>query len=180
MTTQTIKTELILNDRKVVVGYKFLENIVRDIPDIKENRKIFDMLVHSDNLEVRRCIANKENVSKKSIDILLNDDNLNVVDNVLSNVDLSKCIKEETLMKIVQSNHTQLLLTIAENIDNYAKCNLCKIVKLLANHKNASVRYALLYWRVTGIVTVKILKQLVKDEDIDVSNYARKELERSR
>jgi len=178
MTTQNIKVELFINGKKAVIGHQYLEDTVSDIPDIKENQEIFDALIHSDNPEVQEHIANVEHLSKKSIDILLNDDNIDVVDNVLSNVNLAKYIKHETLMKIVQSNNTKFLVSIAENIDDYAKCDLCQIVKILANHKNVSVRYALVHWRASDIVTVKILKQLVKDGDIDVSNNAREELER--
>ena len=48
MQTQTIKTELLINGKKAIVGHQFLEDIVKDIPDIKENREIFNDLIFSD------------------------------------------------------------------------------------------------------------------------------------
>jgi nicotinamide mononucleotide adenylyltransferase len=92
MQTQTIKAELLINGKKVVIGHQFLEDIVRDIPDIKENKEIFNDLVLSDNPDVREYLTRVDNIGKKSIHILLNDTNQEVVDGVLSNSDLSKHI----------------------------------------------------------------------------------------
>ena len=178
MQTQTIKIELLINGKKVIVGHQFLEDIISYIPDIKENKDIFNALALSDNPEVRENLTKIDNISKKSINILLNDANQEVVDGVLSNSDLAKHISTEALMKIIDSDNTKLLITIASNIDNYVKCNICKIIKILANHKSASVRYCLVRWRPSDIVSVKILKQLSKDKDIDVAKDALEELQR--
>jgi len=178
MQTQTIKTELLINGKKVIVGHQFLEDIVRDIPDIKENKSIFDVLASSDNPDVREYLTSVDNLSKKSVQVLLNDTNQEVVDGVLSNSNLAKHISQESLMKIIDSDNTKLLMTIASNIEDYVKCDLCKIVNILANHKSASVRYSLVRWRANDIVSIKTLKQLSKDKDIDVAKEAAKELDR--
>ena len=178
MQTQTIKTELLINGKKVVIGHQFLENIIRDIPDIKENKEIFNDLVLSDNPDVREYISRVDNIGKKSIHLLLDDTNQEVVDGVLSNSDLAKYISEEALIKIIDSDNTKLLMTIASNIEDYVKCDLCKIVNILANHKSVSVRYNLVRWRTNDIISIKILKQLSKDKDIDVAKEALEELER--
>jgi len=180
MQTQTTKIELLINGKKVVVGHQFLENIVRDIPDIKENQEIFDSLVLSDNPDVRESLTRVNNLSKKSVYILLKDANQEVVDGVLSSSDLAKLISEETLLKIIDSDNTKLLMTIASNIDDYIKCNLCKIAKILANHKSASVRYNLVRNWLSDSVTFKIAKKLSKDKDIDVAKEAVNLLERKR
>jgi len=178
MQTQTIKTELLINGKKVIIGHQFLEDIVRDIPDIKENQEVFNSLVLSDNPDVREYLTRVDNLSKKSVHTLLNDTNQEVVDGVLSNSDLAKYISEEALMKIIDSDNTKLLMTIASNIEDYIKCDLCKIVNILANHKSVSVRYNLVRWRANDIVSIKILKKLSKDKDIDIVKEAAKELER--
>ncbi len=178
MQTQTIKTELSINGQKVEIGHQFLEDIVRDIPDTKENQSIFDMLALSDNPSVKEEISRNDNLSKKTIHLLLEDTNQEVVDNILSNRDLAKYIKEDILFKIIKTDNIKYLMTIASNIDDYKKCDLCKIVKKLANHKNPSVRYNLVRWRANDIVTTKILKQLSNDKDIDVAKEAQEELDR--
>ena len=177
MQTQIIKTELFINGKKVTVGHQFLEDIIRDIPDIKENKEIFNALVLSDNPYLRESLTRIDNIGKKSIHLLLNDTNQDVVDGVLSNAVLAKHISEEDLMKIIDSDNVKLLMTIASNIEEYVKCDLCKIVNILANHKSVSVRYNLVRWRANDIVSIKILKQLAKDKDIDVAKEATKELD---
>ena len=44
MQKEEMKIELTINGQKVKVGHRFLESVCRDIPDIKENTKIFNIL----------------------------------------------------------------------------------------------------------------------------------------
>ena len=174
---QTIKTELVVNGSKVVVGHQFLEDIVRNIPDVKENKSVFSTLAQSDNPEVRESISRKDNLNGKTIQLLLKDDNQEVVDNVLSNSDLAKHIKEEILFDIIETNNIKYLKTIASSIDSYVLCDTCKIATILSKHKNTSVRYALVHWGSANAVTSKILKEPSKDQDFDIANEAKKALE---
>ena len=179
MQTQIIKTELLINGQNVIIGHQFLEDILRSIPDIKENQKIFNSLVFSDNPNVREELTRVNHLSKKSVHILLNDTNQEVVDCVLSNSSLANKISEEALFKIINSDNKKLLMTIASNIDSYVKCDLRKIVNILVNHKSASVRYSLIKkWGFNEILSIKMLKQLSKDKDIDVVIDAVEELKR--
>ena len=41
MLENNIIVELTINGQKVKVGHKFLESIIIDIPDVKENMKIY-------------------------------------------------------------------------------------------------------------------------------------------
>lgn len=174
---QTIKTELVVNEKKVVIGHQFLEDIVRYIPDIKENRSIFNVLSTSDNLEVRESISRNDHLSTKTIHLLLQDENQNVVDNILSNSDLAKQISEETLFELIESNNIRYLKTIASNIDSYALCDTCKIATILSQHENVTVRYGLVNWRSSDSVSTKILRELSKDKDFDVAKQAKEALE---
>ena len=172
MNKQAIKTELLIDGKKVLIGHDFLESIVRHIPDIKENREIFDALVFSNNPEILEYLTQIDGLSKKSIHILLNDDDQNVIAGVLTNADLAKHIKHKSLMKIIKSDNTKLLMWISASIESYVKCDLPKIIKILANHKSAAVRYQLVKWRASDIVSTKILKKLSKDSDADVAKAA--------
>jgi len=170
---QIIKTELVVNGINVVVGHQFLEDIVRDIPDVKENKPVFALLAQSDNPDVRESISRKDNLNSKTIHLLLKDENQEVVDNVLANTDLAKYIKEETLFDIIKMNNIKYLKTIASNIDSYVLCDTCKIATILSKHKNASV----VHWGSSSAVTSKILKALSQDEDFDIAKEAKKTLE---
>ncbi len=178
MQTHTIKTELLVNGSKVTIGHKFLEDLAKDIPDIKENKTIFSVLAKSDNPDVRESISRKDNLSKKTIHLLLNDETQEVVENILSNSDLAKKITKDALFKIIKSDHIQYLSTIASNVEDYDLCNPCTIAKILSNHQNAAVRYSLVTWNVSDVVSTKILKKLAKDKDIDIANDAKDALSR--
>ena len=176
MQTQEIKTKLLINGSNVTIGHQFLEDVVMNIPDIKENQAIFEALAKSDNPDVRESISRKDNLSRKTIHLLLNDESQEVVDNVLSNTDLAKKINEDTLFDIIKSDIIKHLSTIASNIDDYAMCDICKAAKILSNHQNTTVRYSLVKWRSSNAVTTQILKKLSKDKDIDVAKEAKEAL----
>ncbi len=177
MQTQIIKTELVINGSSVVIGHQFLEDIVRDIPDIKENKSVFSTLAQSENPSVRESISRKDKLSKKTIHLLLDDENQEVVDNILSNSDLAKQISEDTLFDLILGNNIRYLKTIGSNIDNYALCDTCKIATILSEHENTSVRYSLVQWRSNDAVTTKTLKKLSKDKDFDIAKQAKEALE---
>ena len=65
-----IKEALSINGRTEFVTHQFLEYNVKDIPDIPENKHIFDLLASSSNKDVREAISKKENLSKKAKTIL--------------------------------------------------------------------------------------------------------------
>lgn len=178
MKTQNIKVELHINGKKVAIGHEYLEDSIRNIPDIKENREIFDILARCDNPEVREDLARMENLSKKTIHHLLNDENQEVVDNVLNNPDLAKYIKHKTLMDIINTGNIKLLKTIANSIEDYEKCDLCEVSKVLSEHKNVSVRYALVEYTHRTTVSTQTLKVLEKDVDLDVKIAVHKTLAR--
>ena len=182
MHRQTIKIELSVNGRSVTVGHQFLEDIVRSIPDIKENKTLFSELALSDNPEVREVISRNNYLNKKTIHLLLSDEDNSVVDNILSNSDLTKYITEEVLLEVIESDNTIHLKTIASNIETFSLCDTCSIAHKLSQHENPSVRYALVRWYVSDVVSTKILKLLASDSDFDVAKEAKeaKEALRSR
>ncbi len=177
MQTQNIKTELTISGVGVVIGHQFLEDVARNIPDVKENKAVFAVLAQSENPSVRETISRNDNLSKKVIHLLLNDENQEVVENILSYTEHGKQISEETLFALIAGNNTKYLKTIAQNIDNYILCDTCKIATILSEHENTSVRYSLVHWRSNDAVTSKILKKLSEDEDFDVAKQAKEALD---
>lgn len=176
MKKQEISVEFTINGNKVKVGHEFLEDIARNIPDIKANRKIFDILATSNNYEIREHISRFDSLSSKAIKIFLEDDCIEVIDNILCNSSINKFITDEQLHTIIKKDNVQLLRTIGSNIDDYKNCNVCKVIKRLSKHSNAKVRYSLLQWRVSDFVTTKILQKLTNDSDMDVASKAKEKL----
>ena len=100
---QTIKVDLKINNEKVEIGHQFLEDISSFISDLEENTAVFDILALSDNPEVREDISRKDNLSKKTIQLLLDDENQDVVDNILNNTELAKKIDKKNSFQNCQT-----------------------------------------------------------------------------
>lgn len=177
MYKQEIKIELTINGQKVKVGHRFLEDISRCIPEVKENKKVFSILATSNNYEIRKYIANKKFLSTDTIEILLNDENENVVETILINRDINKFITDEQIDLVIEKNNIKLLCSIASNIDEFQAVDKCRIIKLLTKHENSRVRHSFFTYRVSELIPNDILKELSKDSDFDVTNEAKKELE---
>ena len=176
MLENEINVELTINGQKVKVGHKFLESIVYDIPDVKENSKIFTILASSNNFEVRDNVSRKDNLPSEAVEILLNDVSDDVVNRILSNRDVNKYITNEQIFSIIEKNNIKLLSTIAENIDEFHSCDKCEILNILVKHKSSKVKAALFSYSVSDLLSIEKLKELSNDEDFDVATEAKKEL----
>ncbi|MGB3962130.1 MAG: HEAT repeat domain-containing protein [Sulfurimonas sp.] len=173
-----IKAELKINGISVNVGHDFLESIIGNIPDTPSNQALFEELADSDNYEIRKSIASKDNLNKKTVLKLLKDSNSNVVVSVLGRSDAAKHIDDEHMQELIDGNNIEILSNIASNIDSFSKCDQCKLVKKLSKHPNPKVRYGLVRWRTANAVGRNILAELANDEDYDVAHEAKKELKR--
>ncbi len=176
MQTQTIKTELSINGQKVIIGHQFLEEISSYIPDIPQNNNIFEILANSNNSEVRRDMTRNDNLNKKTVKILLADQNDKIVEYILNNEDAAKYITKKQIFKIIAKNNIKHLCTIASNLDDFIKCNGCKLANIFSKHENPLVRYAIVQCRVNDIVSTKVLERLSRDKDIDVAKEAKESL----
>ncbi len=176
MLENEINVELTINGQKVKVGHKFLESIVYDIPDVKENSKIFTILASSNNFEVRDNVSRKDNLPSEAVEILLNDVSDDVVNRILLNRDVNKFITNEQIFSIIEKNNIKLLTTIAENLDEYHSCDKFKILNLLLKNKNSKVKIAFLSRCVSELLSLDQIKQLANDDDFDVAYEAKKEL----
>lgn len=176
MQKEEMKVELTINGQKVKIGHQFLEDMVNDIPDVKENKKVFTILASSDNYRIKEYISQKSFLSTETINTLLNDKSDEIVDNILSNRDINKHITNEQIFSIIEKDNTKLLSTIAKNLDELQSCDRCKIINHLSKHKSSSVRFSLFTYNVSDLISTDIVKELCDDEDFDVANKARKEL----
>jgi len=175
MKKQTIKVKLSLNGKKVQIGHQFLEDISRNIDDARENRKIFTLLATSDNPAIRKSISNHYHLTKKAVNILINDTSSTVINNILSNSSAAKYISHNKLMKFIKSDNITYLCSIASNIEGFKKEDACKIINILVNHKNPLVKYNLVKYGASELINTATIKQLTKDKDIDVSSSAKDE-----
>jgi len=174
MQKEQIRVELSINRLQVTIGYEFLENISMNIPDIKENKKVFEILAKSDDFEVRRAISYKGNLNKNTIDILLQDTDSDVVQNLLNNRDVAKFITQEQVESILKQDNTYLLETVGRSIDDFQSCNVCKLMDKFIKHPSARVRGSVLRYR--RELNLQQLELLTNDSDANIASEARSQL----
>ena len=177
MKTQTTKVNLTIGGINVKVGHELLEDIVRYMPDIKKNKKVFEKLALNNNHEIRDYVANKDNISKKTIKILLADKRHSIITTLLRNTKVANKLTPKQVKKIISLDDTEHCEAIASNLDDFAKCNICKLAKFLSNHNDPKVRVELAS-RWNNDIPKKIIKKLTKDKDIDVANAAKERLKK--
>lgn len=101
---KTINIKLMIDGKEVTLGHQFLEDIVNEIPDIPQNKKIFEVISKSDNNEVRRLVTKKKFLNKRTINSLLNDSSKTVISNLFYNENIAKRITKKQIMKIMKTN----------------------------------------------------------------------------
>lgn len=176
MQKEEIKVELTINDHKVIIGHRFLEEIAHAIPEVRENTIIFSILARSNNYRIKESISRKRLLSTETINNLLNDKSGEIIDNILSNRYINKYIKNEQIFPIIEKDNIKSLSTIGKNLNELQSCDRSKIINHLSKHKSSSVRYSLFTHHASYLISTDIINELCDDEDLDVANEARKEL----
>ena len=176
MQTKDLKIELRIDGVAVKIGYELLESLSRNIPDIKENAKVFEKLALSHHYEVRENIAEKKIINKKTIKLLLKDKRHGLITRLLRNTKVASKFSFKTIKKIIALDNPIHSETIAENLGDFIKCDSCKLAKILLKHKDPAVRGALCRrWHNT--TPKSIIKKLTFDKDVNVANDAKEYLE---
>lgn len=177
MLKQEIKIEFTLNDQKVNVGHQFLEEIIKHIPDVKENESVFDLLATSNNYLIRESISKNTYLPKTTINILLSDKSDTIVENILLNRDINYLITDEQLQTIISRDNERLLEAIGFNLSNCKGRNSYIIIKQLLKHPCSKVRYSFFFhFKGANLISTKDLITLCNDEDFDIACEARREL----
>jgi hypothetical protein len=147
------------------------------MPDTKENAKVFEKLALNNSYEIRDYVANKDNISKKTIKILLTDKRHDIITTLLRNTKVANKLTPRQVKDIISLGNPAHCEAIASNFNDFAKCNICKLAKILSNHNDPNVR-AKLVSRWNNDIPKNIIKKLTKDKDIDVVNTAKEKLKK--
>jgi len=176
MELKELKLEMKIDEEKVFIGHDFLNQTVSNIPDIKENKKIFNILAQSNLTYARDIVSSSDNLSKESFKILMNDAVDEIVCNLLDNNKATQYFTDEIVENILAKDNTKLNIKIAENIGEFKLCNIPKFINKLVTNVSSEVRYSLMSYSNTDFISMEQMELLSKDLDIDVSKKAKEEL----
>lgn len=167
---------LAINGYSIELDMEMLEDIVRNLPDEKHYAPLLNILVRSDNPEIRETIAFSDYLNQEIIERLANDPSSKVVYSLINNHRIQDQIPEPTLFKIIERNDISLLVEIAKNVESYEKCDTDKLIKILSKHYNAGVRLALLNG-IHGRFDKTIATSLINDPVLEITRKAKEVLE---
>lgn len=172
-----MEAKLIVNEVEAELGCDELSNICGSLSDSKKNEQIFHELAKSPSEAVRESVAWKKRLSKKTARLLLNDPSIEVLREMVGHGTGKGLITEEDIKRLISLQDTTIMVTIAENVYEYHNCDEDFIYNALINQADPQVRYQLA--QDTDIPEI-FLKKLTKDQDVEVSEEAKKTLEEIR
>jgi len=173
-----MKAELIINNIKLDLGHRELNEISYALVDCDKTKDIYHELAQSPSTETRSNIALQENLHRKTVRLLLSDTQIEVMrtmsreDNFISNM------TKEDVERFINNGDSEVLINMVNNIqtltEDYEICERDWLCEKLYAQEDPSVRYELASNEDTSEI---IVKKLTDDPDINVSEAAKETLE---
>jgi len=107
----------------------------------------------------------------------LTDKRHDIITTLLKNTKVANKLTTRQVKDIISLGNPVHCEAIASNLDDFIKCNICKLAKFLSNHNDPKIRVALIS-RWNKDIPKNIIKKLTKDKDIDVANVAKDKLKK--
>jgi hypothetical protein len=125
-------------ETRIDMPFYNLGNIAMELPDVKENKEIFNALSHHTSKQVLSNIAVKSNLSGESFERLFNTNYYTVMQSLLSNSLFKKIVEIEELQNIIKLD-AEFANIIAQNIDEFENIDKKELTELLLTNKDPRV-----------------------------------------
>lgn len=164
-----------MNAKVIVNGVAVSLNLqeIDELPDLLtyfvKNQKVFHELTKSPSSQVRESVAYNKVLLEETVAMLLKDKSIDVLRRIVENNRAVELITEEDMGMLLSTEDTELMTTVAGNIDNYYVCDPDFICDRLVTQTDPHIRLEL----AKNYSTLEVyLEKLVKDHDIYVSEKA--------
>ena len=173
-----MKAELIINNTRLELGHKELNEISYILGDCKKAKDIFHELAQSPSTETRSNIASQKNLHRKTVTLLLSDSQIEVIRTIITRGKFISQMEKEDIDRFINTGDSEILIRLVENMvdltEKYEVCEKDWLCEKLYQQTDPSVRYGLADNDKTPEF---ILKKLAQDPDLDVSQAAKDTLE---
>jgi len=173
-----MKAELIINNARLELGHKELNEISYALNDCKRTRNIFHELAQSPSAETRSNIVSQNNLHIKTVRLLLSDPQIEVMRSMVDRDKFISRMKKEDVERFINSGDSEILSDIVDNIsdltDEHEVCEKDWLCEKLYQQADPTIRFKLAENDETSEF---ILKKLVEDSDINISQAARETLD---
>jgi hypothetical protein len=165
-----MEAKLVVNGVEVELNFSTLADISLSLSSSKANRKLFHELAKSDCADIREQVSTINSLDDETIDILINDTSIDVLRQMVDHGRAQCIIAQEDLERLIDTGDTELLCSIAKNVDEYDSCDIHLICLKLVKQRDPRVRDSLSDNEYAPRV---FLETLLKDEDTEVANTAK-------
>ena len=173
-----MKAELIINNIRVELGHKELNEISYALNDCKKAKDIFHELAQSPSTETRSNITSKENLHRKTVRLLLSDSQIDVIRAIIIRGKFISQMGKEDIDRFINTGDPEILTGLVKNMvdltEEYEVCEKDWLCEKLYQQTDPSVRYELAE---NDEIPVFILKKLIEDSDMNVSKAAQDTLD---
>ena len=173
-----MKAELIINNARLELGHKELNEISYALDDCKRTRDIYHEFAQSPSAETRSNIVSVKNLHRKTVRLLLSDPQIEVMRSMIRKDKFISAMKKEDIERFINTGNSEILISIVNNIpeltEEYGVCEKDWLCEKLYQQADPAVRFELAENDETSEF---ILKKLVEDPDINVSQAAQDTLD---
>ena len=173
-----MKAELIINNTRLELGHKELNEISYALDDCKKAKDIFHELAQSPSTETRSNIASQKNLHRKTVKLLLSDSQIEVMRTIITRGKFISKMGKEDIDRFINTGDPEILTGLVKNMaeltEEYEVCEKDWLCEKLYQQADPSVRYELADNDETPEF---ILKKLLEDSDINVSQAAKDTLD---
>ena len=168
-----MKAELIINHVRLELGHKELNEISYALDDCERNKDIYHELAQSPSAETRSNIVSQKNLHIKTVRLLLSDPQIEVMRSMVDRDKFISRMKKEDVERFMNSGDSEILSDIVDNIsdltDEHEVCEKDWLCEKLYQQADPTIRFKLAENDETSEF---ILKKLLADQDINVSQAA--------
>ena len=173
-----MKAELIINNVRLELGHRELNEISYALDDCKRNKNIYHELAQSPSAETRSNIVSQNHLHAKTVRLLLSDPQIEVMRSMVDRDKFISRMKKEDIERFINTGDSEILSDIVDNIsdltDEHEVCEKDWLCEKLYQQADPTIRFKLAENDETPEF---ILKKLLTDPDINVSQAARDTLD---
>ena len=170
--------ELIINNVRLELGHRELNEISYALNDCKRTRNIFHELAQSPSAETRSNIVSQKNLHTKTVRLLLADSQIEVMRSMVNQDKFLSRMTKEDIERFINSGDSDILSDIVNNIpeltEEYEVCEKDWLCEKLYQQTDPTVKFKLAENDETPEF---ILKKLLADQDINIAQAARETLD---
>jgi DNA-binding protein Fis len=178
MENVTVEIKLVIDGLDMEVGYELLERIADSLGDHSDLQEIYHKLAGSSNPEVRKSIAYYDKLRPETVELLLQDSEVDVLSRTLNSDEKIALATEDSIKRVIEEYPvTDVLKAVANNFEHIDSDNPNSILDLVV--KKAENNFEVLGEIADSWDTPKyILKKLQNHSDIDIRRKATESLDR--